>query len=66
MPSSTQNGPQTAKPGTRELSIPAMPEHASFIPSKRQLVGGSVTDAGVSNSPTVSVVGIAPLTPGLS
>lgn len=51
---------------TRELTIPAMPEHASFIRSKRQPAGGSVTDAGVSNSPTLSVVGIAPITPGVS
>jgi len=51
---------------TRELTIPAMPDHGSFIRSKRQPAGGPVTDAGVSSTTTVSVVGIAPLTPGVS
>ena len=43
-----------------------MPAHTSFLRSKRRPAGGPVTDAGVSNTPTVSVVGIAPLTPGVS
>jgi len=43
-----------------------MPAHTSFLRAKRQPAGGPETDAGVSNDTTVSVVGIAPLTPGVS
>jgi hypothetical protein len=59
-------GPATFNAATRELTIPAMPDHASFIRAKRQPAGGPETDAGVSNETTVSVVGISPLTPGVS
>jgi hypothetical protein len=60
--------PRTAtfNAATRELTVPAMPDHASFLRAKRQPAGGPESDAGVSNTPTVSVVGIAPLTPGVS
>ena len=51
---------------TRELTIPALPAHATFLRSKRQPAGGPETDAGVSSTTTVSVVGISPLTPGVS
>jgi hypothetical protein len=59
-------GAATFNAATRELTIPNIPAHASFIRSKRQPAGGTVTDAGVSSTTTVSVVGIAPLTPGVS
>jgi hypothetical protein len=72
-PGEAQPRPFPAAPGaasfnaaTRELTIPAIPEPASFIRSKRQPAGGPVTDAGVSNSSTVSVVSIAPLAPRVS
>lgn len=59
-------GAATFNAATRELTIPAMPAHTSFLRAKRQPAGGTVTDAGVSTDTTVSVVGIAPLTPGVS
>ncbi|MEY2563207.1 MAG: hypothetical protein QOH88_1400 [Verrucomicrobiota bacterium] len=52
--------------GTRELTIPAMPAHATFLRAKRQPAGGPETDAGVSTTTIVSVVGLAPLTPGVT
>jgi hypothetical protein len=59
-------GTATFNAATRELTIPAMPGHTSFLRAKRQPAGGPESDAGVSNDTTVSVVGIAPLTPGVS
>jgi hypothetical protein len=56
----------TFNPATRELTIPAMPAHASFIRSFRQPAGATAVSAGVSAMPTVSVVGITPLTPGVT
>jgi hypothetical protein len=43
-----------------------MPGHGSFIRAKRQAAGGPVTDAGVSNGTTVSVVQLGPLAPAVS
>ena len=51
---------------TRELTIPAMPDHATFLRAYRQPAGGAATVAGVSSTPTVSVVGISPLSPGVN
>ena len=72
-PGEAQPPPQPDAPGTatfnavtRELTIPAMPDHASFLRAYRQVTGGSAVVAGVSNTPTVSVVGISPVTPGAS
>jgi hypothetical protein len=59
-------GTATFNAATRELTIPALPDHASFLRSKRQPAGGPETDAGVSNDTTVSVVQLGPLTPGVS
>ncbi|HEY5073787.1 MAG TPA: fibronectin type III domain-containing protein, partial [Pyrinomonadaceae bacterium] len=59
-------GTATFNAATRELTIPAMPGHTSFLRAKRQPAGGPESDAGVSNDTTVSVVGISPLTPGVS
>ena len=49
---------------TRELTVPAVPAHASFLRSFRKVRGGVAESAGVSNTVTVSVVGLAPLAPG--
>jgi hypothetical protein len=57
-------GTATFDAATRALSIPAMPGHATFIRSYRQVTGGTAEPAGVSNSVTVSVVDFSPLTPG--
>jgi hypothetical protein len=51
---------------TRQLTIPALPGHATFIRAFRQPAGGKAESAGVSNSTSVSVVGITPLTPGVT
>lgn len=59
-------GTATFNAATRQLTIPAMPDHTSFLRSKRQPAGGPETDAGVSNDTTVSVVDFTPLTPGVS
>ncbi len=48
----------------RLLTLPAMPEHASFLRAYRKVTGGEAEAAGVSNSPVGSAVGYSPLTPG--
>ncbi len=70
-PGDAQPQPLPAAPGTatfdgptRQLSIPSMPEHASFIRAYRQVTGGTAEAAGVSATTTVSVVAFSPLTPG--
>ncbi len=72
-PGDAQPQPLPAAPGaasynnvTRELTIPAEPEHATFIRAYRQPAGGAAVVAGVSSTTSVSVVGISPLTPGVS
>lgn len=62
------NAPGTAtfNAATRELTIPALPDHTSFIRAYRQPAGGAAVVAGVSSTPTVSVVGISPVTPGVN
>ena len=59
-------GTATYNAATRELTIPAVPDHASFIRAYRQPAGGPETVAGISSTATVSVAGIAPLTPGVT
>jgi hypothetical protein len=49
---------------TRELSVPALPAHATSLRAWRQALGDDAELAGVSTDTTVSVVGFAPLTPG--
>lgn len=72
-PGEAQPQPLPAAPGTatfdaatRQLTVPAMPAHATSLRAYRQPAGGSASLAGVSASATVSVVGIAPLTPGVT
>jgi hypothetical protein len=59
-------GTATFDAATRELTIAAVPDHASFIRSYRQPAGGPAVVAGVSSTETVSVVGITPVTPGVT
>ena len=72
-PGDAQPQPLPDAPGTatfaaaaRELSVPAMPDHATFLRAFRQAAGGQAESAGVSNTTTVSVVGSTPLTPGVT
>ncbi|MDQ6809756.1 MAG: hypothetical protein M3Z64_10115 [Verrucomicrobiota bacterium] len=72
-PGDAQPQPLPVAPGAatynnvaRELTIPAMPDHATFLRAYRQPAGGAAAVAGVSSTPTVSVVGISPLTPGVT
>jgi hypothetical protein len=59
-------GNATFNAATRELTIPDVPDHASFIRAYRQPAGGAAIVAGVSSTATVSVVGISPLTAGVN
>lgn len=59
-------GNVTFNAATRELTIAAMPAHASYIRAYRLPAGGIAVTAGVSSTPTVSVVGLTPLTPGVN
>lgn len=59
-------GTATFNAATRELTIPTMPAHATFLRSFRKAAGGSAESAGVSNTTTVTVVGVTPLTPGVT
>ena len=72
-PGDAQPQPQPDAPGaatfnaaTRELTVPTMPAHASFIRAYRQPAGGPAVSAGVSSTATVSVVGNTPLTLGVT
>jgi hypothetical protein len=65
-PSPAVPGTATFDPATRLLSIPVMPNHASFIRAYRQVTGGTAEAAGVSAANIVSVVDFSPLTPGAS
>ena len=66
LPAPDAPGTATFNPATRELTIPAMPNHATFLRCYRQPAGGPETVAGVSNTTTVSAVGFVPLTPGVT
>jgi hypothetical protein len=72
-PGDAQPQPFPDAPGTatfdsaaRELTIPVLPDHGSFIRAYRQPAGGSAELAGVSSTNTVSIVDFTPLTPGVS
>lgn len=71
-PGEAESQPHPDAPGTatfhaaaRELTIPEMPKHGTFLRAYRQPAGGPETIAGVSTDTTVSVVGFVPLTPGV-
>ena len=57
-------GTATWNVATRELSIPALPLHATSLRGWRQALGDKPELGGVSTGTTVSVVSFAPLTPG--
>ena len=65
--------PLPGAPGTaafdaaaRTLTVPAMPEGATTLRAYRKAAGGVAELAGTSNGTTVSVVGVGPLTPGVT
>ena len=58
-------GAATWNAATRELSMAALPEHATSLRAFRKPAGGEAEPAGVSTGTTVSVVAYAPLTPGV-
>lgn len=66
-------GPVPGAPGTatfdaaaKTLSVPAMPEGATSLRAYRKAAGGEAELAGTSTGTTVSVVGVGPLTPGVT
>jgi len=66
-------GPVPGAPGTatfdaaaKTLSVPAMPEGATTLRAYRKAAGGEAELAGTSTGTTVSVVGVGPLTPGVT
>jgi hypothetical protein len=58
-------GTATFDAATCELTIPDMPAHATFLRAIRKPAGGTAESAGVSNTATVTVVGVTPPTPGV-
>jgi hypothetical protein len=48
------------------LSVPALPEGATTLRAYRKATGGEAELAGTSTGTTVSVVGLGPLTPGVT
>ncbi len=58
-------GTATYNAATRELSVEALPAHATFLRAYRQAPGGDPELAGVSTTPTVSIVGYSPLVTGV-
>ena len=57
-------GTATFNATTHELSIEALPAHATFLRAYRQVLGGRPELAGVSTTPTVSIVAYSPLATG--
>ena len=58
-------GAVTFNAATRELTVTALPEHATSLRAFRKPAGGDAEPAGVSTGTTVSVTAYAPLTPGV-
>lgn len=65
--------PLPGAPGTatfdataKTLSVPAMPEGATTLRAYRKAAGGQPELAGTSTGTAVSVVGVGPLTPGVT
>ena len=70
-PGQAQAAPKPDAPGTatfnattHELSIDALPAHATFLRAYRQVLGGQPELAGVSTSTAVSIVSYSPLVTG--
>ena len=57
-------GTVTFNATTHELSLEALPAHATFLRAYRQVVGGEPELAGVSTTTAVSVVAYSPLATG--
>ena len=59
-------GVATSDVTAKTLSVPAMPEGATSLRAYRKPAGGVAELAGTSTGTTVSVVGLGPLTPGVT
>jgi hypothetical protein len=59
-------GTATLDAAALTLSVPAMPEGATTLRAYRKAAGGVAELAGTSTGTTVSVVGLGPLTPGVT
>ena len=73
MPGDAQPQPLPEVPGTatfnsatRELTIPALPAHATSLIAFRQPAGGTAEQAGVSTTNVVGVSDFSPLTAGVT
>ena len=58
-------GTATYDEANRTFTLADMPAHATSLRAYRQAAGGQPELAGVSASPTISIVGFTPLTPGV-
>ena len=59
-------GPVTFDAAALTLTAPALPEHGTTMRAYRRAAGGTAELAGTSNTTTVSVVALGPLTPGVT
>ena len=59
-------GTATFNASTRELTIPALPAHATSLVAFRQPAGGAAEQGGVSTTNVVGVADFSPLTPGVT
>ena len=71
-PGDAQPQPLPGVPGTaafdaatRLLSVAALPEHATSLVAWRQAAGGEPESAGISQTTSLSVSDVSPLTPGV-
>jgi hypothetical protein len=58
-------GVATFNAGTRELTVPALPEHATTLVAYRKAAGGAEEQAGVSTTTVVGVSDFSPLVAGV-
>lgn len=61
-----ETGPATFDAIALSLTLPALPDHATSLRAFRQAAGGIAEPCGTSTTTTVSVIGISPLTPGVT
>ena len=59
-------GTATFQASTRQLTVPAMPDHATFLVAWRKPAGGEAEQAGVSTEPVVGVSDFSPLQAGVT
>lgn len=59
-------GTATFQPSSRQLTLLAMPDHATFLVAWRKPAGGDAEQAGVSTEPAVGVSDFSPLATGVT